>query len=245
MEVGKDTIEKIESLVKNSYIVTVDGITYTARDLKAVRDEPTCQHISLNSLQGLADYINQEFKADAGAKSYFISILDETKIVVCSNIFGKDRKREILAVCELRSDLREYPFDRFLSQEDFIIKIQTLFGSTEDKNYLLSYAGAVRDDTEVNSEDDGITQSVTVKSGVSGALVKESKTKPIVTLKPYRTFREIDQVESAYLFRVRKGSMPELALFEADGGSWKLEAVKRIKKWLQEHIKNEEFVILA
>lgn len=245
MEPGKDTIEKIESLVKDSYLVNVDGITYSARDLKAVRDEPTCQPLSLNSLQGLADYINHEFKPDAGKNTYFLSIIDETKIAVYSNILGKNRKREALAVCELRGDLREYPFDRFLSQEDFIIKIQSLFGTTDDKDYLLSYAGAVRDDTEVNSTDDGITQSVTIKSGISGALVKESKTKPIVTLKPYRTFREVEQVESAYLFRVRKGSAPEFALFEADGGAWKLTAVERIKSWLREHIDDKDFVILA
>lgn len=245
METGKDTIEKIESLVKDSYLVTIGDTTYTARDLTAVRDEPTCQPISLNSLQGLADYINKEFSTDAGKSTYFLSIHDETRIEVYSNIFGKSRKREILASCELRSDLREYPFDRFLSQEDFIIKIQSLFESTDDKAYLLAYAGAVRDDTEVNSTDDGITQSVTVKSGISGALVKESTTRPIVKLKPYRTFREVEQVESAYLFRVRKGASPEFALFEADGGAWKLKAVERIKSWLRTHIENKSFVILA
>lgn len=245
MDTGKETIEKIESLVKDSYLVKVGDTTYSARDLRAVRDEPVCQKISLSSLQGLADYINKEFSNDAGTNTYFISILDETKIAVYSNIFGKNRNREILAECTLRNDLREYPFDRFLTQEDFIIKIQSLFGSTEDKDYLLSYAGAVRDDTEVNSTDDGITQMVTVKSGISGALVKEKATKPIVTLKPYRTFREVEQVESAYLFRVRKGTVPEFALFEADGGAWKLTAVERIKNWLAEHIENKSIVILA
>lgn len=32
METGKDTIEKIESLVKDSYLVTIGDTTYTARD---------------------------------------------------------------------------------------------------------------------------------------------------------------------------------------------------------------------
>lgn len=245
MEYGKDTIEKIESLVKASYTVNVDGTIYSAQDLQAVRDEPKSDAIILSSLQGLADYINKELAGDKADKNYFLTVQNEREIYLESNVFGKGRHREVLAKCSLRGDLKEYPFDTFRPQEDFIIKIQSLFEESEDKGYLLSYACAVRDDTEIQSTDDGIAQTVTAKSGISGALVKKSQTKPVVSLKPYRTFREIEQVESFYLFRVRKGSVPEFALFEADGGAWKLEAVRRIKNWLKEHIDDKDFVILA
>jgi hypothetical protein len=54
-------------------------------------------------------------------------------------------------------------------------------------------------------------------------------------LSPYRTFRELNQPESAFIFRMRgggEGKAPQCALFEADGGKWKLDAVQAIKLWL-------------
>jgi hypothetical protein len=91
---------------------------------------------------------------------------------------------------------------------------------------------------EVGVHDDGITQEVSVKRGMSGALKEPGSFKPIVVLKPYRTFREIDQPESQLLFRMKaeEGKVPTLALFEADGGKWKIEAVQRIAEYFLERL---------
>lgn len=61
----------------------------------------------------------------------------------------------------------------------------------------------------------------------------QKKVEPKVKLKPYRTFREIEQPASVFLFRLknRDGAPPECALFEADGGAWKLEATDKIGKY--------------
>lgn len=55
------------------------------------------------------------------------------------------------------------------------------------------------------------------------------------TLRPYRTFREVEQPASEFVFRLRSlnGEVPWCALFEADGGKWKLDAVLKIKAWLE------------
>ena len=56
----------------------------------------------------------------------------------------------------------------------------------------------------------------------------------MVNLAPYRTFAEIDQVVSQFVFRARVGSgSANLALFEGDGGRWRLSAVAAIKAWLE------------
>jgi hypothetical protein len=58
-----------------------------------------------------------------------------------------------------------------------------------------------------------------------------------VTLAPYRTFREVEQPRSEFLFRLRNkapDNLPECALFEADGGRWKLDAMLTIKEWLKD-----------
>ncbi len=56
-----------------------------------------------------------------------------------------------------------------------------------------------------------------------------------VILAPYRTFPEIEQVESKFIFRMQEG--PNAALYEADGGAWKNEAMRRIKEYLVENLK--------
>jgi hypothetical protein len=57
--------------------------------------------------------------------------------------------------------------------------------------------------------------------------------KGLVRLAPWRTFREVAQPVSSFLFRVQKaGDLPQFALFEADGSAWKLEAVANIARML-------------
>ena len=56
-----------------------------------------------------------------------------------------------------------------------------------------------------------------------------------VRLRPFRTFVEVEQPESAFVFRMRQDSDDgvECAVFEADGGAWKNAAMENIKKYLQ------------
>jgi len=67
-----------------------------------------------------------------------------------------------------------------------------------------------------------------------------------VVLRPYRTFLEIEQPASAFVFRLRRGregELPTCALFEADGGRWKLEAIERIRDYLKEQL--SEIAVIA
>jgi hypothetical protein len=56
-----------------------------------------------------------------------------------------------------------------------------------------------------------------------------------VTLTPYRTFREVWQPESKFVFRLRGGdekNSPQCALFEAAGEAWRIDCIKNIKSYL-------------
>lgn len=60
-----------------------------------------------------------------------------------------------------------------------------------------------------------------------------------VYLAPYRTFREVTQPLSPFVLRMkqgREGGLPTVALFEADGGKWKLDAIAFIRDFLREKI---------
>lgn len=94
--------------------------------------------------------------------------------------------------------------------------------------------------------DDGITQKATVKTGLAsrGDAVIPSP----VTLKPYRTFTEVDQPESRFVFRMKEDKYEgvQCALFEADGGAWKLQAMENIKGYLErELVGQEKFIVIA
>jgi len=85
--------------------------------------------------------------------------------------------------------------------------------------------------------DDGVSQQATVKSGVTS--VVDVKVPNPVLLKPFRTFAEAEQPESKFIFRLRKDDAGvTAALFEADGGAWKVQAIQNIADYLNEHLTN-------
>jgi len=68
-----------------------------------------------------------------------------------------------------------------------------------------------------------------------GACLEAAAVPNPVMLAPYRTFPEVEQPASPFVLRLKQGpegGRPSLALFEADGGKWQLEAVKRVRTYL-------------
>lgn len=72
-----------------------------------------------------------------------------------------------------------------------------------------------------------------VKAGVTGRPAEVRVPNPVI-LAPYRSFPEIAQVESRFVFRIRGGESITMGLFEADGGMWRVEAIARVRNWLRE-----------
>ena len=119
--------------------------------------------------------------------------------------------------------------------ETFIINMQTAFVPSEVVDGVLRIVGNLKEESSAQTMDDGVSQSVTAKAGI--AKVENVKLPNPITQAPYRTFLEVQQPESKFVIRIRKGQAgPSCALFEADGGAWELEAVLRIKEWLQKEL---------
>lgn len=72
-----------------------------------------------------------------------------------------------------------------------------------------------------------------------------------MTLLPYRTFLEVDQPESSFVFRVNegRGGAPTFKLVAADGGLWKSQAMENVKKFLTDALADipdrEKITIIA
>jgi hypothetical protein len=139
--------------------------------------------------------------------------------------------------------LEQYPFERYLDLETFIVALQSRFVQDETTTALLKLVGNVSGEAVANFSDDGVTQKVLAKTGI--VRVEEAAVPNPVMLAPYRTFLEVRQPASRFIYRLKQeGAGIKCALIEADGGNWKLEAIALIRDWLKEALP-EEIVILA
>ena len=126
-----------------------------------------------------------------------------------------------------------------------MIAIRSLFIQTEHTANLLQLLKKVSNIESVETSDDGITQQVVAKQGAM--LASDVKISPIIKLAPFRTFIEVEQPESEFLFRISDGT--SFALYEADGGAWKMKAKQYIRTFFEtalvEEIKTGNVVILG
>lgn len=120
------------------------------------------------------------------------------------------------------------------------IKLRSMFqrasdGNTNDVDYILSLLSHMSVDQSVKSDDNGVTQTVQVRKGVS--FVETQRVNPIVKLAPYRTFQEVEQPESEFVFRVYDDR--SISLTAADGGMWKMAARSAARQYLLAALREE------
>lgn len=186
--------------------------------------------LTLHSLQGLVDYIAANRDRLSGAEC-LVHVVGPTSVQVVSGLQARAIRH--VYVDAVAADLWSPKVGRNLALLDANIALQSLVVDTADRADVLGLIGNVRDEAEVRVEDDGVTQSVATRAGVT--LRTEAKVPNPVTLAPFRTFREIDQPSSPFILRIHRGggSAPTATFHEADGGAWALDAVEGIAAWLE------------
>ncbi|MDM0830983.1 hypothetical protein QTI37_14930 [Clostridium perfringens] len=227
--------EALEYLVNLGYekepIVRVDGLgVYSKTQLRRM-EKPVADTLKVTTLTGLIDYIKSNI--DKVEEELLIQVKSNEEVNLYSPL-NEDRNRELFLRAEaiLPSNIR---YDRFLDTEQFNIMLQSSFVNVGDKDVLLKCTGLVQDEAVKSVGDNGVSQQVTVKTGI--ATVAQAVVPNPVELAPYRTFPEVEQPTSKFIFRMKEG--PSAALFEADGGAWRNEAIKNIKEYLAKEL--EEF----
>ena len=206
-------------------IQNIDGETYSDKPLERVDFTPLAEPIQLSTLESLVDYIKSN--ADEMDGSMFIHVVSPTKVRMYSCL-NRNREREYIA--DVTANVPEFGFNRWIDHESFCIALQSKFLPNEDRALLLKFAGTVESGTIAEYGDDGITQKATVKVGI--AKKGEAVIPNPVSLIAYRTFIEVEQPESQYVFRMQDRSGISCALYEADGGAWKIDAMREIKAYL-------------
>lgn len=223
--------EKI--IVDDTGIEWYDSNKHNLKEL-VPKNYPVKLHLS--TLDSLIDYY----------KNNINEVNEQRTIVVVDNpreiyVYTEDdelAKRTLLVSVE--ADLPSISFGKFMPSDEFNIMLQSKFLNEYDRENVIDFAShlVIEDGSDV--EDDGISQITTVKQGVASRA--KAKAPNPVTLAPYRTFLEVEQPSSEFILRLNKNA--QLALFEADGGFWKLQAVRVVKQYLSESLADFENVFV-
>lgn len=228
----KEAIDRVLSLSKPT-VETYEGRLYADRTLIPIKD-PLDSAESVSTLTGLVDLIAAKFN-NLNPEQCFIHVESPKRVTLSELLCDKWGQRQIHIDASL-PDYGRFQFGQYMEQESFMIGLQTFFVNEpddQDMKYVLGIAGKLKAEQVQQSDDDGVSQNVVLRTGV--VLAQNTTIKRTVKLRPYRTFREIQQPQSDLVFRLRnrKDEVPALALHIADGEMWQHEAMQSIKTYLQ------------
>jgi hypothetical protein len=225
--IGKNGTERED---KTMFITEINGDTYSDKVQHRIdKYIPKASPITLRTLTSLVDYL----KSDKDKHDdLFIVVNSPTQIVVYSKLdCNRDRENVII----VQSKVPSFNFGHFIGKEEFCIGMQSKFIPNDDREIILKFAGTVESGTVAEYGDNGVTQKATIKTGIASK--SDTIVPSPVVLRPYRTFPEVEQPESAFIFRMRDQGGVFCALLEADGGAWEIEAMQNIKTYLKEEFK--------
>lgn len=236
MEGLKEALKYITGLKEEAMqpkILEIEGKTYCDKSLSRYHTFDKANEVRVSTLTAMIDYIKG--KSEELRESMLIHIVSPTKVIFMSGLVD-ERVREILMISD--AIVNEFQFDRYYDQERFLIELQSNFIRNDDLEKIMKVAGNIQSGTTANYDDDGISQKTTIKSGIannSDVIVPNP-----VRLRPYRTFNEVEQPESDYVFRIKDaGGEPSFKLIEAEGGIWKNITMKKIKEFLEFELSEE------
>lgn len=205
-------------------ILETGGRQFSSKKIYPVLDpEPAPIHI--HTLTGLL----AASKTITDWTTCLVHVEDFDHVKIVSNLYGENKQRDTFAVAT------SYPvthkFGAHMPVDEFIVYLQSCFVQDETTADIMRIVGNLTQGAEAQFADDGVTQRVTAKAGITRVEVVDLPNP--VTLRPFRTFSDIEQPASKFVLRIKadKDSGPRCALFEADGGAWKTTAISSIRDW--------------
>jgi len=195
--------------------------------------------LTVNTLDGLCDYVEAN-RDGLDLKELLLHVESHDQVSLVSKLKGDFHQRHQYVRAQVATLFGgSFAFGAFQTSEAFIVGLQALFAASPTRDQLITLVGSIREDAVKETVDDGYAQSV--KTGAGVVMVGEKRVPNPVDLRPFRTFREVEQPESPFVLRLQgsgAGDRPKIALFEADGGKWKLTAIAAIDAYLKDRLKD-------
>lgn len=208
-----------------------------AEELIPAEKLPRPDTLELSSLDALVMMVRTEglrdLNTDVSDKLYItIPKADSAVCFTCPDFDDNGYRRifyEAKAV-----DVPGWNEDTQMGFEEAQIALRTRFQHTEDAEYCLMLLSQISTGAKVTYSDNGIATSVVTQKGV--ALQENQTIRPLVKLRPYRTFQEVEQPLSEFHIRISERG---IRFIESDGGMWKLDARRTVKAYLEEQLREE------
>lgn len=231
----KAALEYIVGLNKAN-IISYQGGMFADKALHQVKKAnfPT---LEMNTLEGIVRYLkgigDERGREESEGAPIIVQIESERSVALRDVADAAEGRRDCMA--RATAEPPTFRYGEFYDAESFNIALQSKFQPTEDRATILQVIGNLKEDSVRTMTDDGVSQVTAVRTGV--ATVADVKVPNPVQLQPFRTFAEIEQPESQFVFRMREGG--KCAIFEADGGAWKLDAKRNIYEYLARELREE------
>jgi hypothetical protein len=224
-------------------IKELGGVTYSDKplhEIHAAEHYPT--RLSVSTLGAIVSYI-KENPDDVRNQPYIIHVENYNQVSLLLPLSERTKERAIHMTATNKTE--QFSFGQQMDREIFNIALQSQFVRDQNCSALLQYIGTMQEEEGYTTKDDGVSQSIIAKTGIA---TLENVTIPNpLELRPFRTFPEVEQPDSIFVFRLHTGM--QCAIYEADGGAWKSQCIESIKVWfereLESHILCGDVVILA
>lgn len=230
--IDRSLIEKIQEMALEAAETTmIEGREYSHSPLSPIED-PLVGTLKTQSLDSVAQYIAARADINCTPKSpAYIHIVDhQTVSILTMADQWRNRERHVTAIAPEQC----HSFDQDMNLESAIVWLQAGFVQDENTAAVLRLLGNVSHTLVAQWDDDGVTQAVSAKVGLT---MKEQVPVPNpVTLRPFRTFSEIYmQPASNFVLRLksRENQPPTVKLVEGDGGAWKKNAMNSIADYFK------------
>lgn len=232
----KSAIEKIQDTTKpvlheiegRTFIITNQGGTEELRPSLDI-----AQRLDLTSLDALVKMIQSE-ALEKYPPPFYIMMPDHLTVdcFLQPNTELRNMRQKLYRA--KATDVPGWEPAMTLPFEEAMIALRTRFQATNDTPYALKLLSDISTGAKITFNDNGIATTVVTKKGVD--LQTNEAIRPIISLKPYRTFQEIEQPASEFLIRVNDRG---ISFIEADGGMWKLKARETIKEYFDNALAKE------
>jgi len=237
----KEALQYLVGLSEPMFREEGDGRVYSSRSM-AEMQPPMPVPYEVHTLAGFCAL----YKLRDDSEKLFVNIPDHLSVLLVEKELDPWRRRAVVALARVPQDAPRFRFGQWLEPEEFIIGMQTMFEDGDydfaDHRKIVKLVSNLAAEMVTISSDDGYSQSVATKQGI--VTKAEEKVHPRVRLSPWRTFREVGQPSSEFILRLRgrQGQQPSCALWEADGGSWRNDAIKNIKEFLAKELPDADIV---
>lgn len=227
----KEAIEKIEEMSSplvytegnHSYVLYADH----TEELRPTIDSP--ETVRLNSLDALVQLVKKEQQS----RQIFVSVTGHDEVDVYDSPSEDCRWKRNVLYNARAIDIPGWEPEVQMGFDQAAVALMTRFQDGGDREYTLQLLSQITTGAKVTYTDNGVASTIVTQKGA--ALAQNTTIKPLVKLRPYRTFQEIEQPEGIFLIRISERG---ITFREADGGMWKLTARNTAKAWLQEQLQD-------